>query len=81
MTPQTRLEGVFPVLPTPFHEDGAVDEAGLRRLVRYLLRCGVDGITYPGVASEFAELSLAERVRLTHAICWRPWAPCPVLQR
>ena len=51
MNAQTRLEGVFPVLPTPFDEGGAVDEASLRRLVRYLLRCGVDGLTYPGLAS------------------------------
>ena len=46
------LAGVFPVLPTPFDIEGQVDEAGLRRLVRYLLHCGVDGMTYPGVASE-----------------------------
>ncbi len=59
------LEGVFPVLPTPFDERGAPDEAGLRGLVRYLLRCGVDGVTYPGVASEVAELAHDERVRLT----------------
>jgi 4-hydroxy-tetrahydrodipicolinate synthase len=77
--PQTRLEGVFPVLPTPFHEDGAADEAGLRRLVRYLLRCGVDGITYPGVASEFAELSLVERVRLTHAVLQEVAGRVPVI--
>ncbi|MFM8624159.1 MAG: dihydrodipicolinate synthase family protein [Betaproteobacteria bacterium] len=79
MNAQTRLEGVFPVLPTPFDEGGAVDEAGLRRLVRYLLRCGVDGITYPGVASEFAELSLAERVRLTHAVLQEVAGRVPVI--
>ena len=62
------LSGVIPVLPTPFFDDGSVDEPSLRRLVRYLIDCGVDGITYPGVASEFAELSIEERVRLTHAV-------------
>ena len=62
------LTGVFPVLPTPFDADGEPDEAGLRRLVRYLLHCGVDGITYPGVASEVGQLTLVERLRLVAAV-------------
>jgi 4-hydroxy-tetrahydrodipicolinate synthase len=56
--------GVFPVLPTPFQADGQPDEQGLRKLVRYLLAAGVDGMTYPGVASEVAQLTPAERQRL-----------------
>ena len=60
----TPIAGVFPVLPTPFGDDGAPDAAGLRTLVRYLLACGVDGITYPGVASEVGKLSVAERREL-----------------
>jgi 4-hydroxy-tetrahydrodipicolinate synthase len=62
------LTGVFPVLPTPFDRDGQVDEAALRRLVRYLLHCGVDGMTYPGVASEVGQLTEPERLRLTAAV-------------
>lgn len=73
------LNGVIPVLPTPFHADGMVDEASLRRLVRYLLRCGVDGMTYPGVASEFAELSLTERVQLTLAVLDEVGGQVPVV--
>ena len=64
----TSIHGVFPVLPTPFDEQGAPDEAALRRLVRYLLRCGVDGVTYPGVASEVGQLAHDERVRLTSVV-------------
>ncbi len=62
------LSGVFPVLPTPFDAAGRPDEPGLRRLVRYLLACGVDGITYPGVASEVAQLSADERRALTAVV-------------
>ena len=69
LDPSTQaLAGVFPVLPTPFAPDGEVDESALRRLVRYLLHCGVDGITYPGVASEVGQLTLPERHRLTAAV-------------
>lgn len=73
------LSGVIPVLPTPFLDDGAIDEASLRRLVRYLIDSGVDGMTFPGVASEFAELSLDERVRLTHAVLEEAAGRVPVV--
>ncbi len=58
----------MPVLPTPFDAAGRPDEASLRRLVRYLLRCGVDGMTYPGVASEVGQLSHAERIHLSGVV-------------
>ena len=61
---QLPLSGVYPVLPTPFQNDGQVDIASLRTLVRYLITSGVDGITYPGVASEVAQLGEAERMQL-----------------
>ena len=62
------LAGVFPVLPTPFDDAGNPDAPALRRLVRYLLRCGVDGITYPGVASEVTELTTRERTELAEVV-------------
>ena len=58
------ITGVYPVLPTPFDAAGGPDAAGLRTLVRYLIRSGVDGMTFPGVASEVATLSEAERASL-----------------
>ncbi|QHE86914.1 dihydrodipicolinate synthase family protein [Hydrogenophaga sp. BPS33] len=68
MTSPASLSGVFPVLPTPFDAAGQADEKALRGLVRYLLEAGVDGITYPGVASEVGQLSVAERLSLTAAV-------------
>ncbi|HYW55564.1 MAG TPA: dihydrodipicolinate synthase family protein [Polaromonas sp.] len=65
---QPPLTGVFPVLPTPFHEDGTPDADGLRTLVRYLLSSGVDGMTYPGVASEVSTLTEDERSTLTAVV-------------
>lgn len=59
------ISGVFPVLPTPFDEHGKPDVDSLRRLVRYLVDAGVDGMTYPGVASEFNQLTTEERLALT----------------
>lgn len=58
------LRGILPVLPTPFRADGAVDEAAMRRLVAFALRSGVDGVVFPGFASEVESLSGEERRRL-----------------
>jgi len=58
------VAGVWPVLPTPFTPAGAPDEAGLAAVTAYALRAGVDGVVYPGVASEYAELAPEERTRL-----------------
>lgn len=62
------IAGVFPVLPTPFDEHGKPDVGSLRRLVRYLVDAGVDGMTYPGVASEFNQLTTEERLALTEIV-------------
>ena len=75
----TSLTGVFPVLPTPFDATGAVDVASLRRLVRYLLRCGVDGMTYPGVASEVGQLRADERTQLTEVVLAEVEGRVPVI--
>lgn len=73
------LAGVFPVLPTPFQPDGAVDVAGLRNLVRYLLAAGVDGITFPGVASEVGQLTPEERQSSLAAVLEEVAGRCPVI--
>jgi 4-hydroxy-tetrahydrodipicolinate synthase len=89
MTPQSGLahghrateaiSGVFPVLATPFDAQGAPDDAALRRLVRYLLACGVDGITFPGVASEVGQLSMDERRHLTTVVLSEVAGRVPVI--
>jgi 4-hydroxy-tetrahydrodipicolinate synthase len=58
------LRGVFPVLPTPFTPDDRPDEAAFRRLVDFAVEAGVDGIVFPGMASEVETMSAAERGRM-----------------
>jgi 4-hydroxy-tetrahydrodipicolinate synthase len=57
------LAGAFPVLPTPFRADGSIDEPDFKAIIAFVLDCGVDGVVYPGVASEVDTLSLVERRR------------------
>jgi 4-hydroxy-tetrahydrodipicolinate synthase len=63
-----RLEGVFGVLPTAFHQDGALDLDGTGALVRANRAAGASGITVLGVMGEAAELSEEERSRVVAAV-------------
>src|ERR687894_1845957 len=61
------LQGVVPILVTPFDEDGRIDEASLRNLVDFNIAAGVHGL---GVAlgSEIFKLSEPEREQVTRAV-------------
>jgi len=63
-----KLQGVFPILPTIFHADGRVDEAGTERVFEYLIEAGAAGVVFPGLASEYDMLSEQERLHLTACI-------------
>lgn len=78
-TASPTVSGVVPVLPTPFTPGGAPDADALRTLVRYLLRCGVDGMAYPGVASEVGQLTEDERERLTEVVLQEVAGRVPVV--
>lgn len=55
------LAGVYPITPTPFTPDGAVDAASLRRLVEFLVGARVQGIAILGFLGENQKLSTSER--------------------
>ena len=54
-----RLQGVIPILQTPFHEDEAIDFASLRREVDWAIAHGVDGLG-TGMVSETLRLATDE---------------------
>lgn len=62
------LKGVYNIMATPFDDDGAIDEASVRRLVDFQLRCGAHGLTILGVMGEAHKLSESERLRLTDVV-------------
>ena len=51
------LQGCFVAIVTPFTEDGAVDEDGLRKNIEVLIEGGVSGIVPCGTTGESATLS------------------------
>jgi 4-hydroxy-tetrahydrodipicolinate synthase len=55
--------GIFPIVITPFTDSYELDEASLRRVVRFCIDAGARGLVGPANASEFAALSDDERRR------------------
>ena len=58
-----KFKGVVPAIGTPLTSDDRVDEAGLRRLTRYLVDAGVSGILANGTMGGFAFLTDEEQLR------------------
>ena len=55
------LRGAFTALITPFDADGAIDAAAFRRLVRWQVLAGIDGLVPCGTTGEAPTLTPAER--------------------
>lgn len=61
----TELRGVLPILPTIFDDAGAVDERGMAAVIEYIIGAGARGVVFPGLASEYDQLTRDERLHLT----------------
>ncbi|MBT5902163.1 MAG: dihydrodipicolinate synthase family protein [Opitutaceae bacterium] len=64
-----RLEGILPVLPTPFADRGEVDPDAFRRVAEFCVDAGAGGVVFPGVASEYDFLTPDEQHALTAVLC------------
>jgi dihydrodipicolinate synthase/N-acetylneuraminate lyase len=65
---ETAWSGVFAILCTPFHSDGQLDLASLRREIDFCLESGVHGIVGLVNASEFWTLSDDERLQIAELV-------------
>lgn len=55
------MRGAFTALVTPFTADGTLDEGAFRRLVRWQILAGIDGLVPCGTTGETPTLTQAER--------------------
>jgi 4-hydroxy-tetrahydrodipicolinate synthase len=62
------LEGVFSVLPTPFHDDASLDMDSMRRVIDLFIGGGVSGLTALGVTGEVARLTEKERITVLETV-------------
>src|ERR1700710_1756584 len=52
--------GTFAIAPTPFHDDGRIDEKSIDRLTDFYAEVGCDGVTVLGILGEAPKLDGAE---------------------
>ncbi len=56
-----KIEGVVPIIPTPFHKDETIDYDALASCVRFACDASLSAVCLPAYAGEFYKLSEAER--------------------
>ncbi len=61
------LAGIYPIAPTPFDEDGALDVNSIGTMTEFMVKCGVNGIAVLGVMGEADRLTEGERDRVIQA--------------
>lgn len=74
-----KLEGIIPILATPFHEDGSIDIPGQLKVVDHLLEQGAHGLAAFGNAGEGYTLLADERRLLLEAIVKRVAGRVPIV--
>lgn len=56
-----KFKGIIPPVSTIFDESYNLDEAGMGRLIDFLIDEGVDGLFFLGSGGEFSQMSVAQR--------------------
>jgi len=74
-----RFRGVYAIPPTPFDDDGELDERSLRRVVEFCVMAGAHGIVAPVNASEAIILTDAERLRVAEIVVEQTAGRVPVV--
>src|SRR5205814_8350052 len=55
-----KAAGTFAIAPTPFHDDGRIDEKSIDRLTEFYAEIGCDGLTVLGILGEAPKLEGSE---------------------
>ncbi len=74
-----KIEGIVPVMLTPFTEAGEIDYAGLERLIEWYLDKGADALFAVCQSSEMMFLSMAEREALAKFVVRQVAGRVPVV--
>ncbi|CAM4361212.1 dihydrodipicolinate synthase family protein [Kerstersia similis] len=74
-----RYHGIFPVVPTTFHEDGTLDLTSQKRCVDFMIDSGVDGLCLLANYSEQFLIADEEREILTRTILEHVAGRVPVI--
>ncbi|WP_349368286.1 dihydrodipicolinate synthase family protein [Salinarimonas sp.] len=70
--------GVYVIAPTPFHDDGRVDERSIDRMTDFFLSAGCTGITVLGMMGEAPKLDAEEALSVASQVIRRATVPVVV---
>ncbi len=73
------IRGILTPNLVPFKDDGAINEAELRRIVNWLIEKGVSGLYPNGSTGEFIRLSFEERKRVIRIVAEENRGRVPIL--
>src|SRR5487761_1873842 len=59
-----KAAGTFAIAPTPFHDDGRIDERSIDRLADFYAEVGCEGVTVLGILGEAPKLDAAEAAQV-----------------
>jgi 4-hydroxy-tetrahydrodipicolinate synthase len=71
MTLSPSTGGTFAIAPTPFHDDGRVDESSIDRMTDFYLETGCAGITVLGIMGEAPKLDAEEAIAVVRRVIKR----------
>src|ERR1039457_3077737 len=74
-----RIDGVVPIIPTPFQSDETIDSAAFAPLVDFAIAGGCSALCLPAYASEFYKLSDEERLQVVHQAVTAAQGRIPVI--
>ncbi|WP_147917091.1 dihydrodipicolinate synthase family protein [Ruania zhangjianzhongii] len=73
------VQGLVPIVATPFRPNGELDLPSLRRLIEFQLASGVDGVAIFGMASEAFALTQADRQQVLATVTDVVAGQCPIV--
>ncbi|NIM51284.1 MAG: dihydrodipicolinate synthase family protein, partial [Gemmatimonadales bacterium] len=59
-----QLKGIYPIVPTPFSDSGAVDVDSIDKVTSFMVKRGVDGLAVLGALGEGHKLDDSERTQV-----------------
>jgi 4-hydroxy-tetrahydrodipicolinate synthase len=75
----TAIEGIVPVMLTPFDDSGSIDYSGLERLIEWYIEKGSDALFAVAQSSEMQFLTLKERAELGRFVVEKVAGRIPVV--
>ncbi len=73
------MHGIFPVVQTAVTDDGELDIPSLEKEVGFCIDCGVHGLVFPVLGSEFQYLTEGERQQLLEVVVAQAGGQVPVV--